>query len=88
MAGFDHSENAFELAAAVRGSIPVPLLPGILRYELVHISSFRSCQDHNLCWAFSISPARSPMMTQGAIVLPDVTRGRIDPSAIRRLSIP
>jgi len=28
------------------------------------------------------------MMTQGAIVLPVVTRGRIDPSAIRRLSIP
>ena len=34
------------------------------------------------------SAARSPMITQGAIVLPVVTRGMIDPSAIRRFSIP
>jgi hypothetical protein len=40
-------------------------------------------------WAiFSISEARSPMTTQGAIVLPVVTRGIMEPSAIRRLSIP
>ena len=32
--------------------------------------------------------ARSPMITQGAIVLPVVTRGIIDPSVIRRFSIP
>src|SRR5262245_17361010 len=32
--------------------------------------------------------ARSPMITQGAIVLPVVTRGMIDASAIRRLSMP
>jgi hypothetical protein len=35
-----------------------------------------------------ISPARSPITTQGAIVLPVVTRGMMEPSAIRRLSIP
>jgi hypothetical protein len=40
------------------------------------------------CAAFSTSAARSPMITQGAIVLPVVTRGMIEPSAIRRLSIP
>ena len=34
------------------------------------------------------SAARSPMITQGAIVLPVVTRGMIDPSAMRRFSIP
>jgi len=32
--------------------------------------------------------AHSPMITQGAIVLPAVTRGMIDPSAMRRRSIP
>jgi hypothetical protein len=37
---------------------------------------------------FSISAARSPMTTQGAIVLPVVTRGMMEPSAIRRLPIP
>ena len=36
----------------------------------------------------NISAARSPTITQGAIVFPVVTRGRIDPSATRRLSIP
>src|SRR3981189_373129 len=35
-------------------------------------------------WAiFSISEARSPIMMQGAIVLPVVTRGIMEPSAIR-----
>jgi hypothetical protein len=38
--------------------------------------------------ALSISAQRSPMMTQGAIVFPLDTRGMIDASAIRRLSIP
>src|SRR5262249_30200679 len=33
------------------------------------------------------SAARSPIMTQGAMVLPVVTRGIIDPSAIRRRSM-
>src|SRR5262245_23053408 len=32
--------------------------------------------------------ARSPMITHGAMVLPVVTRGMIDASAIRRLSMP
>jgi hypothetical protein len=36
-------------------------------------------------WAiFNISGTRSPIMTQGAIVLPVVTRGMMEPSAIRR----
>src|SRR5258706_2532328 len=40
-------------------------------------------------WAiFRISPARSPIMTQGAMVLPVVMRGMMEPSAIRRLSMP
>jgi hypothetical protein len=38
--------------------------------------------------AFSISPARSPMTTQGAMVLPVTMRGMIDPSAIRSLLMP
>src|SRR5262249_14880085 len=43
---------------------------------------------HNLCSIRSICAARSPMITQGAMVLPVVTRGMIDPSAMRRLSTP
>ena len=35
-----------------------------------------------------LAAARSPMMTQGACVLPVVTRGMIDPSATRRWSMP
>jgi hypothetical protein len=45
-------------------------------------------KGHTRCLAFRISPARSPIMMQGAIVLPVVTRGIMEPSAIRRLSIP
>ena len=40
------------------------------------------------CSSRMISAARSPTMTQGAIVLPVVTRGMIDPSAMRRFSTP
>src|SRR5215472_1068017 len=40
------------------------------------------------CWFRMISAARSPIMTQGAVVLPVATRGMMDPSAIRSLSIP
>src|SRR5215510_10712694 len=40
------------------------------------------------CSSRIISAARSPMITQGAMVLPVVTRGMIDPSAMRRLSTP
>ena len=40
------------------------------------------------CAAASISPARSPITTQGAIVFPVVMRGMIEPSAIRRFSTP
>lgn len=40
------------------------------------------------CSARRIAPARSPMMTHGAMVLPVVTLGMIDPSAIRSLSMP
>ena len=42
----------------------------------------------NLCSFRKASAARSPMMTQGAMVLPVVTRGMIEPSATRRFSIP
>src|SRR5262249_15742174 len=43
---------------------------------------------YSLCSALRTSAARSPMMTQGAMVLPVVTRGMMDPSAIRSFSIP
>jgi hypothetical protein len=42
----------------------------------------------NLCSFRKASAARSPMTMQGAMVLPVVTRGMIEPSAIRRFSIP
>jgi hypothetical protein len=42
----------------------------------------------NLCSFRNTSAARSPMMMQGAMVLPVVTRGMIEPSAMRRFSIP
>jgi len=42
----------------------------------------------SLCRASRTSAARSPMMTHGAIVLPVVTRGIMEPSAIRRFSMP
>src|SRR5215510_14535101 len=44
--------------------------------------------DQMLCAVRRISPARSPMMTQGAMVLAVVTRGMMEPSAMRRLSTP
>src|ERR1700687_2235021 len=51
-----------------------------------HTYSFPGrCQ--RVCWALRISAARSPMMTQGAMVFPVVTRGTIDPSAMRRCCI-
>src|SRR5215813_4627476 len=40
------------------------------------------------CWLHMISAARSPIITQGAIVLPVVTRGMTDPSAMRRFLTP
>src|SRR5215470_13884457 len=40
------------------------------------------------CSPHMISAARSPTITQGAMVLPVVTRGMIDASAMRRLSMP
>lgn len=43
---------------------------------------------YSLCSALRISAARSPITTQGAMVLPVVMRGMMEPSAIRRLSIP
>jgi hypothetical protein len=48
----------------------------------------RQKKGHTRCLTLRISPARSPIMMQGAIVLPVVTRGIMEPSAIRRLSIP
>jgi hypothetical protein len=60
-----------------RGSVPAKVRHCLMTFE-----------GHMLCLAFSISEARSPMTTQGAIVLPVVTRGMIEPSAIRRLSMP
>src|SRR5262245_36536347 len=55
---------------------------------IVDCASHSGRDAYSLCFAFRISAARSPMMTQGAMVLPVVTRGMIDPSAMRRLSMP
>jgi len=38
--------------------------------------------------AFTISASRSPMITQGAIVLPVVMCGMTEPSAMRRFWMP
>jgi len=38
----------------------------------------------NLCSFRKASAARSPMTMQGAMVLPVVTRGMIEPSAMRK----
>ena len=43
---------------------------------------------HRLYCSLRSSAARSPITTQGAMVFPVVTRGMIDPSAIRRLLTP
>ena len=49
----------------------------------------RTGRRHHTLWsAFKISPARSPMTTLGAMVLPVTMRGMIDPSAIRSLLMP
>jgi hypothetical protein len=49
----------------------------------------RDSDDVSNLWSFrNVSAARSPMMTQAAMVLPVVTRGMMEPSAIRRFSIP
>ena len=42
----------------------------------------------SLCSVRKVSAARSPMMMQGAMVFPVVTRGMIEPSATRSFSIP
>jgi hypothetical protein len=42
----------------------------------------------SLCSVRKVSAGRSPMMMQGAMVFPLVTRGMIEPSATRRFSIP
>src|SRR6202795_3925792 len=42
----------------------------------------------SVCSAWRISAARSPTMTQGAMVFPVVTRGMIEASAMRRCSVP
>jgi hypothetical protein len=54
--------------------------------ELARVTAIVGLQVR--CEIFSISATRSPMMTQGAMVLPVVTRGMIEPSAMRRFSIP
>ena len=61
--------------------------PGVhVQQQATASSKIRAC--HNLCSIRSMCAARSPMITQGAMVLPVVTRGMIDPSAMRRLSTP
>lgn len=44
--------------------------------------------SYSRCWSLRNSAARSPIITQGAMVLALVIRGMIEPSATRRFSIP
>jgi hypothetical protein len=58
-------------------------------HPVVQTRAERATDDvSNLCSFRKASAARSPMMMQGAMVLPVVTRGMIEPSARRRFSIP
>jgi hypothetical protein len=88
-----------ETTAACRKPLSVPCgstLAGpsggrsyIVRVANAQIRAERGTDDvSNLCSFRKASAARSPMMMQGAMVLPVVTRGMIEPSAIRRFSIP
>ena len=57
--------------------------------EMRLIDSFAALAVDQTARSFRmISAARSPMMTQGAIVLPVVTFGMIEPSAMRSPSMP
>jgi hypothetical protein len=61
----------------------------IVRVGDAQIQAERDTDDvSNLCSFRKASAARSPMMMQGAMVLPVATRGMIEPSAMRRFSIP
>ena len=61
----------------------------IVRAGHAQIPTERDTDDvSNPCSFRSASAARSPMMMQGAMVLPVVTRGMIEPSAMRRFSTP
>ena len=56
---------------------------------VVQMRAERDTEDvSNLCSFRKASAPRSPMMMQDAMVLPVVTRGMIEPSAMRRFSIP
>ena len=60
-----------------------------IAHAAVQARAERDADDvSNLCSFRKASAARSPMMMQGAMVLPVVTRGMIEPSAMRRFSIP
>jgi hypothetical protein len=83
----DSSQASSHLAAQslITLSLLVSLVALILLIYWVNgIGSYA----YSLCSSRRISPARSPMMTQGAMVLPVVTRGMMEPSAIRRFWIP
>jgi hypothetical protein len=52
-------------------------------------STSRANDEVSNLWSLrNACAARSPMTTQGAMVLPVVTRGMIEPSAMRRFSTP
>ena len=58
-------------------------------HAVVQARAERDSDDvSKLCSLRKAAAARSPMMMQGAMVLPVVTRGMIEPSAMRRFSIP
>jgi hypothetical protein len=68
----------------------IPALQAIVQaYETLLVAIFQAYGGRQMQWAiFSISAARSPMTTHAAIVLPVVTRGIMDASAIRRFLSP
>src|SRR5271155_3743110 len=88
--GSHHSEISFLMfqGAAFGASLGTHgrNMPWLLTEGVHFLTS--SARNQILCSARSICPARSPMMIQAAMVFPVITRGMIEPSAMRRLSIP
>src|SRR5258708_17766482 len=81
--------DSFSSTMEMRSSVHTSGRGYIVRVGDAQIRAERDTDDvSNLCSFRKASAARSPMMMQGAMVFPVVTRGMIEPSAMRRFSIP
>jgi hypothetical protein len=81
--------DSFSPTTEMRSSVHTGVRGYIVRVGDAQIRAERDTDDvSNLCSFRKASAARSAMMMQGAMVLPVVTRGMIEPSAMRRFSIP